>query len=170
MFSSAAYAQAYVSGAAGVGHISLNCGSVPCDETGTAFKVLSGYKFGSGVAGELGYIAFGKATASNSKISTEAKAGGLLIGAEFHAPLAHNFGLIGRLGIINMKLEGKYWLNGVGADADSETNIKPYVGFAVTYAFSQNVNVEASADFSRAEYGGDETSVRAFTAGLRFDF
>lgn len=171
MASSAAMAQAYVSGAAGAGHVNLDCsGAASCDNDSTAFKVLGGYNFGNGLAGELGYISFGKATASGAGVTAEAKATGLLLGAAFHAPLANNFGLTGRLGMINMKTEITRTVAGIGSGSDSETNIKPYFGFAVTYAFTQDLKLEAGADFSRAEYDGEDASVRTLTMGLRFDF
>ena len=169
--SSAVLAQGYVSGAVGAGHFNLDCeGSTSCDKDGTAFKVLGGYDFGGGLAGELGYISFGRATVSNSVGFAEAKASGLLLGVAFHAPLANNFGLTGRLGMINLKTEIKGSITGFGSASLSESNIKPYVGFAFTYAFTQDFKIEAGADFSRAEYDGDGPSVRAITAGVRLDF
>jgi OOP family OmpA-OmpF porin len=181
MFSSAAMAQAYVGGAVGTGHVNLDCdGATSCDNDSTAFKVLGGYNFGNGLAAELGYISFGKATASDAGLSAEAKATGLMLGVAFHAPLANDFGLTGRLGMINMKTvpvisvfmktEITGTVAGVGSASDSETNIKPYFGFAVTYAVAKNLKLEAGADFSRAEYDGEDASVRTLTAGLRFDF
>ena len=170
LFSSAALAQGYVSGAVGAGHVNLDCeGASSCDKDSTAFKLLGGYDFGGGLAGELGYISFGKGTASGFGASVEAEATGLLLGVAFHAPLANNFGLTGRLGMINMKTEISASGGGLSA-SDSETKLKPYFGFAVTYAFTQNLKVEAGADFSRAEFEGDDASVRAITAGVRLDF
>jgi OmpA-OmpF porin, OOP family len=171
LFSSAALAQAYVSGALGAGHFNLDCsGGISCDKNGTAFKVLGGYDFGGGLAGELGYGSFGKAKSSGGAISAEVEASGLMLGLAFHAPMASSFGLTGRLGMINMKTEISGSVADVGSASLSETNLRPYFGFAVTYAFTQNLKIELGADFSRAELDGGGASVRALTAGLRLAF
>lgn len=170
-FSTGAMAQAYVSGAAGVSRLNIDCeGAARCDTSGTAAKLTAGYQFGNGFAAEIGYMSFGEAKAADPGMSAKVKADGLAVGAAYRAALANDWGMSVRLGVINMKTRISASVDGLGSGSDSDTNAKPYFGFGVDYALSKNFKVEAGADFSRAEYDGEKASARAFTVGVRFDF
>lgn len=171
LLSNAAMAQGYTGASFGSGHVNVECDDgLNCDNSGTAFKVLSGYQFGNGFAGELGYLSFGKAKASAPGVSLEVEAAGFLLAAAYHAEVARNFSLTARVGLMSLKTEISASVAGLGSASDSETNTKPYFGIAATYALTKAWKVELAADFSRAEYEGEDASVRAVTAGARFEF
>jgi OOP family OmpA-OmpF porin len=162
---------AYVSGAVGQGEFDESCDGVPnCDTTGTAFKLIGGYQAANGLAGEIGYISFGKAKLSGYGVSAEAEAGGLTLGLAYQANLGSDFGLNFRFGAAAVKTELSASAAGYGSVSESETNWAPYFGIGASYAFTKTVSMVLSADFSKAEFDGAKDDVRAITLGLRFDF
>ena len=172
LLSTAAMAQGYVSASVGSGHRSINCDFNPtCDSSGTAFKVLGGYGFGNGFAGELGYISFGKAKYTDPILDLEFETSGYLLGVAYHAEVAKDFGLTARVGVasIKTKLKGTGF-GGIFSWSSSETNTKPYFGVAATYAINKTVKAEVAADFTRTGFPSDHQKVHAITAGVRFDF
>jgi len=171
LVSTGAMAQAYVSGGAGFGHANFDCsGATTCDNNDTAFKFVGGYGFGNGLAAEVGYIAFGKATASDATVSAEVKATAVTVGVAYQVAFGKDWGANFRLGIASMKTAVSGTVVGLGSASDSETNTTPYVGAGVTYAVSKAVKFGLGADFSRAEYAGEKADVRALTFNVRFDF
>lgn len=171
MLSFNALAQGYVSAAVGPSDADIDCtGAATCDKTSTAVKLVGGYRFGSNFSGELGYMDLGKATASGSGISVEMKASALMLGVAYQAQLSPTWGANFRLGVASVKTRISGTVSGLGSASDSETNTVPYVGVGVNYAVSKNVKLEFGADFTRAEYDGEKSDVRAVTFGVRYDF
>jgi len=171
LLSTAAMAQGYVSASVGSGHRTINCDfTTTCDSSGTAFKVLGGYRFGNGFAGELGHISFGKAKFTYPILRLEYETSGYLLGVAYHAEVAKDFGLTARVGVASMKTKVNGTSFGIFSWASSETKTKPYAGIAATYAITATVKAEVAADFTRAEFHDDKENVRAITAGIRFDF
>lgn len=175
-----ASAQAYVSGAVGVGRTNVECKpGVSCDKTGTAFKLVGGYGFGNNLSAELGYLSFGKASASASAtatapaVSLDIKSAGIALGLAYRIPASQAVDFTMRGGIINMKtkLTGR-WGNLSGSDSD--TNVAPYVGVGVGYALTPAIKLDASLDLSRSKYNkngeSESGNVQAFTVGATFAF
>lgn len=170
LLSTGAMAQTYISLAAGQGHQELDCtGATSCDSTGTALKIVGGLSLGEGVSLELGYLDFGKIKASNPSVALEIQSSALTLGGALKLPFTPDFAGTMRLGVANMKAEGKA-TSFFGNGSASETKAKLYYGFGLSYAFSKAVAAEIGADFSQAELDGDKADVRAVTAGLRFTF
>jgi OmpA-OmpF porin, OOP family len=171
LVSTGAFAQAYISGAVGQGHANLDCAGVAsCNNNGTAFKAVAGFGFGNGLAAELGYINFGKAKASDAGLAVELKTEAITLGGAFLAPIATDWNLSARLGVASVKANASASLVGVGSGSQSETKTQVYGGFGVGYAVTKNASLEASADFSRFEFGGEKASLRALTLGARYTF
>ncbi|MEK8033544.1 outer membrane beta-barrel protein [Ideonella sp. DXS29W] len=174
LLSTAGHAAGYVSGNVGAGHINIDCaGTESCKNSTTSFKVVGGYELVDNLYGELGYVDFGKAKARvellGESINTTARASGLMLGVAYQVPFGQAwFGNV-RLGAVNMETKLRASAAGVTA-TDSDTNVKAYVGFGFGYSFNQNLKLVGDADFSRAEYDGDEASVRSLSVGLRYDF
>jgi len=162
--------QAYISAAVGQGHVSASCdGATNCKNNGTAYKIAGGYRFGGGLAAELGYMRFGRATANVNGVDAKLEADGPLVALAYLADLNSDWGVGARLGIVSMKTKVTGSFGGASA-SDSETKAKPYVGLSVSYALAKSTHLELSADFSRAEYAGETASVRAIMIGLRQSF
>lgn len=157
---------------AGVGaaRINVDCeGFERCNKSNTGGKLYGGWRFGDGLSAELGYISFGKATASDSGVSVDAKVNGFTVAAAYRAPIAADWGLTGRLGIASLKTKLSASASGVSA-SDDERHTSPYFGVAADYAFTPALKLELSADFSHAKYDGDKSAVRSLGLGLRYDF
>lgn len=170
LLSSAAMAQGYVGIGAGASHLNGDCtGTTSCDTSGNSIKVYGGYGFGNGLSVELGYLDFGKATATVGGINGSIKTSGLLLGGAWRAAFSPDWGGSLRLGLANVKTEVNASGGGASGSA-SETTTQPYFGFGIDYALSKNAKVELGADFSRSEIQGSKGDVRAIGIGVRFDF
>jgi len=171
LLSAGAMAQAYVVAGAGIGHVGVDCTlASPCDNSNVAFKLQGGYGFGNGLAAELGYISFGKSKFRVLDLNGETKVGGFIVGAAYNAEVAKDFGLTARLGLARLRTKGSGEIGNFIEGPDSQTHTKPYLGLAANYAVAKNVKIEAAADFSRAKWDDDTSSVRAFTLGVRYGF
>src|SRR5689334_4225242 len=116
LLSTAGHAAGYVGGNVGMGHINVDCsGTDSCDDSSTSFKLVGGYELTSNLYGELGYVDFGKATASAVGVKTSFRASGVMLGLAYQVPFGENwFGNV-RLGAINM--EAKARVSALGGSA-----------------------------------------------------
>lgn len=150
--------------------LNLDCeGTTSCDTTDSAFQLIGGWRFGSGVAAEAMYVNFGKATASVGAARAEGKATLLGVGGAFIGDFGNGFGGVARLGI--GRASGKVTASGPGgsiSDSDNATGV--YAGLGLTYAFTKGVVGELGYLRARAKFDGDSGTVSAVTLGVRFDF
>jgi hypothetical protein len=168
--SPAAFAQSYVSGAIGRGHINLDCaGTSQCKTSGSAYKLTAGHALGDGLAAEVGYVAFGKARASVTGVAVTAKARAVTFGVAYEAPVAEGLKLGGRVGLAAMRTSLSA-TNGVASVSEGKTKAALYYGLYANYALTQAVSLEFGMDFSRARFDGEKAGVRAITAGARVGF
>lgn len=172
--SSAAGAQGHLGVGVGATHLSADCeGTSSCDNKGTGFKLLGGYKFSPNLAGEVIYYDFGKAKASipdfGGTINAEIKTSGIGAGIAFGGPLATDWTGVARLGIASLKTKITASLGGQ-AGSDSETTTQAYFGLGVGYALSKNAAIDLSCDFSKAKYAGESANVRMIGIGFTYGF
>lgn len=173
LLSTAGHAAGYVGVNAGAGHIEIDCTDIDsCKTSTTSFKVVGAYELTSNLYGELSYMDFGKARLSGVlgvPAKASLRASGVALGLAYQIPFGESwFGMV-RLGGINMdtRVSGSaFGLDG----SDSDTNFKAYAGLGFGYAFNKNWKIVGDADFSRAEYQGEEGSVRSLSVGARYDF
>ncbi|MCR5863877.1 MAG: outer membrane beta-barrel protein [Aquincola tertiaricarbonis] len=165
-----ASAQAYLGAGISAARINVDCdGADRCDRSDTGGKLYGGWRFGNGLAAELGYISFGKATASDAGLSGDVKVSGFTVAAAYRAPIATDWALTGRLGIASLKTKVSASAGSLSG-SDDERHTSPYLGLAVDYAFTPMLKLELSADFSRAKYDSEKAAVRSLGLGLRYDF
>jgi opacity protein-like surface antigen len=168
--STGAMAQSYVYGAVGASDVDLGCeGAATCDTKGTAFKLGFGRDLG-GWGFELGYANFGKAEASDSGITAEAKAQGVTFAAVFLPQLNENWGLSARAGIGYMKTTVSASISGMGSASDSEWNVAPYLGLGVNYAVTKAMKLELGVDFTKGEFEDEKADLQAVSLGVRYAF
>jgi OmpA-OmpF porin, OOP family len=173
--SAAASAQGYGVLSVGMSKHSVDCGgTTSCDKSGTAYKILGGYKFTPLIAGEIGYFDFGKSTLKVGSDSLDVKVSGFGAGVALHGNLSPSWTAVGRLGLAQMKTKLTASVAGVGSGSDSDDNANLYGGLGIGYRVSNNVTIDGAWDFSRGEYkknGLDESgNVNAFSLGLTFSF
>lgn len=165
-------ARPYLDIGAGASRVNLDCTSITttCDRSGTAIKLAGGYKFIEGFSVEGGYVSFGNARFAAQlggvTYSSTLKANALTVAAAYELPLGSDFALNFRGGLASVETKGK---DNTG-DSIKERNAAPYLGFGASFALSKSIKLKIDADFSKVELEDEKRSVRAVTAGLRFDF
>jgi OmpA-OmpF porin, OOP family len=168
--SSAASAQVYGVVSVGSSKIKIDCaGAATCDESGTAFKLLGGYKFTPNFAIEGGYMSFGKAKAADPGISADFTVNGFGIAGAFHQDFATNWDFVARLGLAQMKTKVNATL-GSATGSDSDSSAQLYGGLGINYKLTKQLSVGAAWDFSKAEFSGEKANVNAYSLGLTFGF
>jgi len=172
--SGAASAQVYGVVSAGMSKHDVDCtGTASCDDTGTAFKVLGGYKFTPNIAVEAGYMSFGKTKAvfqvQNVNVDADLDVTGFGIGAAFHQDFATNWDFVARLGLAQIKSKLTAGAGGFSV-SDSQSKAKPYGGLGIGYKLTKQLSLGAAWDFSQSEFEGEKGSVNAFSVGLTFGF
>lgn len=171
MFSAAASAQGYAVVSVGSSKLNVDCtGTTSCDDSGTGFKLLGGYKFQPNMAVELGYFDFGKATATVGALAAENKNSAFGAGIAFHHNISPNWPIVARLGIAQVKTTISGSFPGFGSASDSESNAALYGGVGIGYRLSPTVSIDGTWDFSKSEYGGETGNINVFSVGLTFWF
>ena len=146
----------------------LGCGGsgLSCDESGTAFKALLGYKFTPNLALEGGYMNFGEAKVSDGVDTLKVKADAFVIGGAFHPDFSPSWNFVARLGLAQVKAKAS--LAGFGSTSDSTAQL--YGGLGFGYRLNKQTSIDASWDFTKAEIDGSKEDVRALSLGLTFAF
>ena len=170
LLSGTAFAQAYVGAAVGSVKADIDCaGTISCDNSSSGFKLIGGYKFTPNIAAELSYFDFGKAKARVNLppvADLEMTAKAFALGVAFSGNFNPSFYGVARLGVANVKAEVAI----VGAGSDSATKTHPYFGLGVGYRLSKALSVDLAADFSKAEYAGEQANLRMLSVGLNYAF
>ncbi|MBB4845280.1 OOP family OmpA-OmpF porin [Paucibacter oligotrophus] len=169
--SSQVMAQAYVAAGVGSGHSELDCaGTTSCNNNGTSFRVLGGYKFNDTFAAELGYLSFGEAKASVSGVDLKLTPKAVTLGVAARFPFATDWGFTARLGVANVKTDVSGVVAGLGNANLSDSKVAAHSGLGLDYALSSSLKLELTADFSRATFRDGDFSVRAVNLGLSYHF
>jgi hypothetical protein len=171
----AASAQVYGVVSVGTSRLDTDCtGIANCDKSGTAFKLLGGYKFMPNLAGELGYFDFGKAKASDSTMSLNVKTTAFGGGVAYHQDLARDWNFVARLGVASVKTKVGASVVGAGSGSDSDSNAQAYYGLGVGYKLNKDMSLDLAWDGTRTKFssGGLSASdnVYALSVGLTFGF
>lgn len=153
----------------------IDCaGTTSCDTSGSALRLAGGWRMGT-LAFEGVVMRFGTAKAAVpvsgfgnvvAEIKSEMVGGGVAL----LAPFAPGFEGAVRLGLASVKTSGSGTAGATRVDVGSERKAAAYAGLGVAWKFSPNVQLEANWDSTKAEYGGDDGNVSAFTLaiGVRF--
>jgi hypothetical protein len=142
-----------------------------CDESGTAFKVLGGFRIAPNFALEGGYMSYGKSKARDSGlgIGLDTTVDGVGIGGAFLHDLTPQWNFVARLGLAQMKAKAKATVGG-SSGSDSDSSAQLYAGLGVGYRLSKQMSLDAAWDTSRAKIAGETLDVSAFSLGLTFAF
>jgi hypothetical protein len=166
---------AFISIGGGKSSYNIDCaGTTSCDNSGSALRLAGGWRFGSlaveGVAMRFGTAKASVPVAGFGNVTAEIKSEMLGGGVALLAPFAPNFEGQVRLGLASVKTSGSGSVSGTRVDVGSERKTAAYAGLGVAWKFSPNVQLEANWDSTKAEYGGDDGNVSAFTLaiGVRF--
>ena len=148
----------YVGAGIGESEVSIEgCGSgVSCDEKGTAWRILGGYRINDNFAVELGYHQFGDATASGPGGKVKFEANAFELSGLGSLPLGHQFSAYGKIGFYRgeTKATGDTLL---GAIDLKETNTDLTYGIGAQYDFNRQLGLRA--EWQRYANMGDQATV-----------
>lgn len=157
----------YLQAAGGSSKYDTDCtGTTKCDNTGSALKLVGGYRLGNGIAAEVVSYNFGKAQYTATGINLELKATAVGAGVAVYSEFSPNWMFSARLGVASVKMKGT--VPNVGSTSDSSTNA--YAGLGVGYRFTPMVSLEAGWDTTRGKVAGESGTISALTLGLGISF
>ena len=167
-----ANAQVYVGGALGVAKTSVDCtGASSCDSTNTGYKAYLGYTdvANSIMSVEVGYLDFGKAKASGPGVTVSIKDSAYYLAGVLHGNFTPSFGGDGHLGMAYVKTTCAVSVAGVSGLL-SETNMKPYFGVSLDYAFTPKFKAIGSLDFTKGECASQSGGLMLLSVGAKYAF
>lgn len=172
----ASFAQIYVGAGATGSNFEFDCsGASSCDWSSLGGKAYIGYAFTPNVMSEISYLNFGRA-----KLTAMAYVNGYgntLVRAKFditaitaamavRTALSQSWGIVGRLGVAQVKAAGNGQVDQIGSASYSETQYEPYGGLSLEYNLTKSLKTFLSADFTQ---GGDE-DLRMVGWGAQYSF
>lgn len=160
----------YVTAASGSTKLNVDCaGTSSCDASDTGLKLVGGYQLGGGLSVELGYLSYGKFTATVSNINTTLKPTAITLAGAYALPLGTEWGFNVRLGVAQVKTKVNA-VSGALSGARSESKAKVYAGAGISYAVNKTFKIELAADSTEAEIVDQKGAVRLFSLGAVFAF
>ncbi len=167
---SAQVEKVYAGGSLGWAQIPLSCGANEnCKTNNVGFKVFVGYDDTAKVAGELGYINFGKSKADNdvTGVRTDRKAYALTLAMALRQKIDTGLNAVARIGVANAHVRETSSLGG----SDKDTGMNLYAGLGLEYEFMPGMLGNVSFDATRGgtRYG-DDSGLYLLSAGVQYHF
>jgi OmpA-OmpF porin, OOP family len=142
-------------------------GVTSCDEKDTAWKLFGGYQFNRHFALEASYFDYGSITANGQtfgvpfRITGDATAFG--VAAVGILPLANQFSLFGKLGLLRTELDlSASGVGGSASESDSDTGL--HIGVGAMFDMGRNFSIRAEWERN------DEAEIDMISVGVRFRF
>jgi len=165
-----ASAQIYVGGDLGLAQAPTDCSAgYSCKDTSLGYKLYAGYDDTQAIAGELGYISFGKAKVDNDALGLrgELKAHAVTLALVFRGRFNADLVGLARFGAASVSV--KQTANGVTIDSGNGMNV--YVGLGLEYALAPHIKATASVDMTQGGTdGGNDGSLFLLGAGVKYEF
>ncbi|GGC09116.1 hypothetical protein GCM10011352_39350 [Marinobacterium zhoushanense] len=177
-----------------LGQSDFDLGSAPgfsVDETDTMYGIGVGYSFNDYFSAELGYVDLGESTISTnapisgtvfgSSFSIDGKfaidATGVFFGVRGDLPVSDSIDLFARAGMLHWQsdasfsgtitIDGDTFTSGSG-ELDDGTD--PYLGLGASYAFNDNVSVNAQWNRYMLDMLGEDLDIDTLSVGLAYRF
>ncbi len=127
-----------------------------------------GYNDTAKIAGELGYLNFGKATAKNNTGLRETfKANAITLGLAFRTDFQPGLKGVLRVGVANVSLKDT---TNFGV-SDKGNGMNPHLGLGLEYNIQSNLQATGALDVTRGSTdGGNSGGLFLLTAGLQYQF
>jgi OOP family OmpA-OmpF porin len=136
------------------------------DESGTAFRIVAGWRFNEYFALEGGYHDFGDFeqafVVDGEDLNVALSADGFTLGAVGSIPLSERFSLMGRAGMFFW--DGNADINNVSQATPEDSNL--FFGAGLNFQLSQKVQL--TGDWTR--YDLEDTASNVFSVGLQYRF
>jgi OOP family OmpA-OmpF porin len=138
-----------------------------CDEKDSAWKLFGGYQVNRHFALEASYFDYGSVSASGQTFGVPFRFGGEAtafgIAAVGILPLASQFSLFGKLGLLRTEFEvSASGVGGSASDSDSDTGL--HIGVGAMFDIARNVSLRAEWERN------DEAEVDMMSIGVQFRF
>lgn len=158
----------YVGGSLGWAKIPTSCApGETCKDSGAGYKVYVGYDDTAKIAGELGYINFGKSKVEAGDARAELKAHAAVLALAFKQQLDTGLKGVLRVGAANVSV--KETSNFGFADQGSGWNV--YGGLGLEYDILPGLKAAASLDVTKGGTdGGDNGTLYLLSAGVQYHF
>lgn len=174
--SSAVFAENYLGAAIGASNIETDCGSpASCDSGDTGFKLYAGFDLAhrasiNGLALELGYIDFGKASASFGAARGSVEVSAVTFAAALRAHFTPALAGVARLGLgyVDGKASGS--VAGFSTGSESSSELKLYGGLGLEYTLNKQFKLVGSADFTTYDTGHNSGSASLVSIGAQYGF
>jgi OOP family OmpA-OmpF porin len=136
------------------------------DDSGTAFRVVAGWRFNEYFALEGGYHDFGDFeqtfTVDGNELSVALSADGFTLGAVGNIPLSERFSLMGRAGMFFW--DGNADINNVSQATPEDSNL--FFGAGLNFQLSRKMQL--TGDWTR--YDLEDAASNVFSVGLQYRF
>ncbi len=165
----------YLGGSVGKATIKPDTGALPAgateDRSSTGYKVLVGYQFNPNLAIEGAFQNLGKYTFSAAGSSAVLKNQGVSVAAVGFLPVATDFSLIGKAGIVMSRFKGSASAPGFSL-TDSETKSSLMLGFGAEYNLTSAVAIRGEYEyFGKPEIIlGGKTKTDLLSVGVLYRF
>jgi OOP family OmpA-OmpF porin len=136
------------------------------DDSGTAYRIVAGWRFNEHFALEGGYHNFGDFeqtfVVDGEELNVALSADGFTLGAVGNIPLSERFSLMGRAGMFFW--DGNADINNVSQATPEDSNL--FFGAGLNFQLSQKVQL--TGDWTR--YDLADTASNVFSVGLQYRF
>lgn len=141
-------------------------GQLDCDRTGTAVKLIGGYKFAPSLSAELGFWDYGRITGRSGSFQQDLAAKAFGGGVAYQAQFQPKWLGTARIGLASMDARKT---NNLGLSI-RETSVQLYGGLALGYSLAPNLALDGGWDFAFASLNGSDFEINALSIGLRLGF
>lgn len=174
--SAAASAENYIGATIGSSNIDFDCGSpASCDKGDTGFKLYGGFDVShrtgiKGLALEVSYIDFGKATASVGPASASVEVSAVTFAAALHGQFTPALAGVARLGLgyVDGKASGS--VAGFSLGSESSSELKLYGGLGLEYSLNRQFKLVGAVDFTNYDTGHSSGSASLISIGAQYGF
>lgn len=174
-----AAAEPYGGAALGVSRFKVDCSGLDrCDKSDTAFKFFGGYRYNAMLAGEVGYIDFGKSKSNRTQdgfqLEGVLKSQALVASAVLTVPLAAGIDGVAKAGVASVQASLDQRADGQVISSTDRQSWQPYLGLGLQYKLRPAVALGVGVDLTRLKLdspGSSHTSnVSLFSAGVTYGF
>lgn len=174
--SAAACAENYIGATIGSGNIETDCGSpLSCDDGDTGFKLYGGFDISrhaniKGLALEVGYIDFGKASQSFGPAHGSIEVSAVTFAAALRAQFTQSLSGVARLGLgyVDGKASGS--VAGFSLGSESSSELKLYGGLGLEYSLNKQFKLVGAVDLTNYDTGNNSGSASLISIGAQYGF
>jgi len=144
------------------------------DKRDTGLKAFVGAQITPNLALEGGYVDLGKVKLSGSVLGTpftgNIRGTGFFFDVVGQVPVAQNFALFGKLGVLAGKTKVSVSVPGAGSGSDDDSGTDVKFGLGASYSFTKNFSVRGEWERFRFDAYDDNFDADLFSVGFSYKF